>query len=179
MLCEVALPRRWRFVLPHAEDLPVTINMGVRMPAWYDILDLSQPRDVNWETVASSQRQIEALMAVEPAAKIILAGFSQGAAMALQVGLSNQARIAGVLLMSGYLLESAECLVPPCEGTLPIEILHGSEDDVVPIGAAEVTLNSLRAAGYAPTFKSYPGLGHSVAEEEVRDVFEWLSERGS
>ena len=156
----------------------MTINMGMRMPAWYDILDLSQPREVNWETVAASQRQIESLMEKEPAPKMILAGFSQGAAMALEVGLRNQARIAGVLLMSGYLLESDERPAPVCEEALPIGVFHGSDDEVVPIGAAEVTLESLKGAGYAPTFKGYAGLGHSVAEEEVRDVFGWLSKCG-
>jgi phospholipase/carboxylesterase len=175
MLCEAALPRRWRFILPHAPEMAVTINMGAKMPAWYDILNLSQPREVDWETVSASQRQIESLMAAEPAPKMILAGFSQGAAMALQVGLRNQPRIAGVLLMSGYLLESEERPAPREEGTLAIGIFHGSDDTVVPIGAAEVTLESLKKAGYAPTFKSYAGLGHSVKEEEVRDVFGWLS----
>ncbi len=179
MLSEAALPRRWRFVLPHAKEMPVTINMGAKMPAWYDILDLSHPREVNWETVTTSQQQIESLIAAEPASKIILAGFSQGAAMALHVGLRHQSGIAGVLAMSGYLLESEAHPVPPGEGLMPIGILHGNADDVVPINAAEVALNSLQAAGYTPTFKSYVALGHSVAEEEVRDVFEWLSEHAS
>ena len=176
MWCEAALPLRWRFVLPHAGEMPVTINSGVRMPAWYDILDLSHPREVDWETVAASQGQIESLMEKEPAPKRILAGFSQGAAMALQVGLRNQDKIAGVLLMSGYLLESEESPVPP--GSLPIAVFHGREDEVVSIKAAEACVESLRGAGYAPTFKSYPGLGHSVTEEEVQDVFGWLGERG-
>ena len=96
--------------------------------------------------------------------------------MALQVGLQNQTRIAGALLMSGYLLESEERPVPP--GTLPIAVFHGCEDEVVPISAAEGTVESLRRSGYAPTFKSYPGLGHSVTEEEVQDVFGWLGEWG-
>lgn len=178
MWCEAALPRRWRFVLPHAEEMPVTINTGMRMPAWYDILDLSHPREVNWETVGASRRQIESLMEREPAPKMILAGFSQGAAMALEVGLRNQARIAGVLLMSGYLLESEERLAPRCEGALPIGVFHGSDDEVVPIRAAEGTVEALRREGYAPTFKSYAGLGHSLAEEEMGDVLGWLSECG-
>ena len=179
MLCESALPRRWRFVLPHAREMPVTINMGTRMPAWYDVFDLSHPRDVDWETVAVSQQQIESLISAEQASKIILAGFSQGAAMALQVGLRHQAGISGVLMMSGYLLESEAHPVPPAGGSLPIGVLHGTADEVVPIGAAEAALGSLRAAGYNPTFKSYAGLGHGVAEEEVRDVLAWLDEHGA
>ena len=176
MLCDAASPRRWRFVLPHAKQLPVTINMGMLMPAWYDILDLSHPREVNWETVADSQTQIESLIAAEPAEKLILAGFSQGAAMALHAGLRHPNRIAGVLLMSGYLLESDDHPAPTCESPLPIGILHGTDDEVVPLIAAEETLKSLLTAGYEPRFKSYPGLGHSVSQEEVRDVFDWLSE---
>lgn len=179
MLCQAALPSRWRFVLPHAPSIPVTINMGAEMPAWYDILDLSHPRDVDWKTVAVSQQQIESLIAAETASKIVLAGFSQGAAMALHLGLRHQSKIAGVLAMSGYLLESEDHPVPPCEGPLPISILHGNADDVVPIRAAEEALHSLEAAGYTPTFKSYVALGHSVAQEEVRDVFEWLKKHGS
>ncbi|MGB6221091.1 alpha/beta hydrolase [Haloferula sp.] len=179
MLCQAALPSRWRFVLPHAPSIPVTINGGAPMPAWYDILDLSHPREVDWKTVAASQQQIESLITAEAGPKIILAGFSQGAAMALHVGLRHQSKIVGVLAMSGYLLLSEDHPVPSCKGPLPISILHGNADDVVPIKAAEEALNSLKMAGYAPTFKSYIALGHSVAQEEVRDVFEWLKEHGS
>lgn len=179
MLCQAALPSRWRFVLPHSNEIPVTINMGTRMPAWYDILDLSQPRAVDWATVEASQKQIEALVAAEPTSKIILAGFSQGAAMALHVGLQNQEKVAGVLAMSGYLLQSDEHPAPPSTGPMPISILHGNADDVVPIKAAEEAMNSLEQAGYSPSFKSYVALGHSVAQEEIRDVFEWLKKHGS
>lgn len=178
MLCEAALPKRWRFVLPHAPSIPVTINMGTTMPAWYDIISLSHPRGVNWDTVETSQQQIESLIAAEPAKKIILAGFSQGAAMALQVGLRHQTQITGVLMMSGYLLESEEQPVPASTGVLPIGILHGTADDVVPLEAARTAVESLEATGYAPSFKSYPGLGHSVNEEEVQDVMDWLMEFG-
>ncbi len=174
MLCEAAQPKRWRFVLPHASAIPVTINMGMSMPAWYDIISLSHPRNVNWDTVSTSQKKIEALIAAEPAERIILAGFSQGAAMALQVGLRHQSKIAGILLMSGYLMESEEHQPPASQGTLPIAILHGTADEVVSFEAAETAMQSLEKAGYKPTFKSYAGLGHSVNEEEVRDVLEWL-----
>lgn len=178
MLCQAALPKRWRFVLPHAPSIPVTINMGMEMPAWYDIISLTHPRDVNWDTVAVSQKKIEALIAAEPAEKIILAGFSQGAAMALQVGLRHQEKITGILMMSGYLMESAEHPAPPSQGDLPIGILHGTGDEVVAIEAAQTAKKSLEAAGYSPSFKSYAGLGHSVSEEEIRDVLEWLAKFG-
>lgn len=178
LLCRTALPKRWRIVLPHATELPVTINMGVRMPAWYDILGLSHPREVNWETVEASTSKIESLIATEPAGKLILAGFSQGAAMALHVGLRNPSKVSAVAMMSGYLLESDERPVPPLESDLPIGIFHGSADEVVPFQAAEMTLQALSAAGYAPTFKPYPGLAHSVSDEEIRDLFQWLLKHG-
>ncbi|MEP4077902.1 alpha/beta hydrolase [Haloferula sp.] len=179
MLYEAARPRRWRFVLPHAPKIPVTINMRVPMPAWYDILDLSNSRKVDWETVATSQKQLEAIIANEPAEKLILAGFSQGAAMALHLGIRHQDRISGVLAMSGYLMQAAQHPVPRSEGPLPINILHGNADDVVPIKAAEEALNSLKLAGFTPAFKSYIALAHSVSQEEIRDVFDWLSEQAS
>ncbi|MGB1129300.1 MAG: alpha/beta hydrolase [Haloferula sp.] len=175
MLCEAARPRRWRFVLPHAESIPVTINMGMTMPAWYDILDLSHPRSVNWETVAHSQARIEGWMNDELAPKLVLAGFSQGGAMALHVGLRNSQRIAGVLMMSGYLLESDDHPLPPGGGDLPIRVLHGRDDEVVPITAAEEAVRSLENSGRAPAYTSFDGLGHSVCDQEVREVFEWLA----
>jgi phospholipase/carboxylesterase len=175
MLCEAALPKRWRFILPHASSIPVTINMGMRMPAWYDIISLTHPRDVNWDTVAASQKKIEALIAHEPAENLILAGFSQGGAMALHVGLRHQGRIAGVLMMSGYLLEAAGHPVPAAENSMPIRVHHGTVDDVVPLQAAAEAIESLKAAGHAPSFKSHAGLGHSVNNEEIQDIFDWLS----
>lgn len=176
MLSQAALPRRWRFVLPHAPAMPVTINMGMAMPAWYDIISLTHPREVNWDTVAASQKNIEAFIADEPAEKVVLAGFSQGAAMALHVGLRHPQKIAGILMMSGYLMESDDHQPPASQGELPIGILHGTVDDVVTLDAAKTAKQSLEAAGYSPTFKSYPGLGHSVSDPEIRDVLKWLQQ---
>ena len=99
--------------------------------------------------------------------------------MALHVGPRNQEKIAGVLAMSGYLLHSDAHPAPPSKRPLPISILHGNADDVVPIKAAEEALNSLKVAGYSPSFKSYIALAHSVSQEEVRDVFEWLNEHSA
>ena len=96
-LCKAAEPRAWRFVLPHAPVQKVTINMGMPMPAWYDIIDFSHPREVNWDTVQESQDRIEELLENEKGAeKIILAGFSQGGAMALHVGLRALCYIPGI-----------------------------------------------------------------------------------
>ena len=177
VLSRSAAPQKWRFVLPHAEEIPVTLNGGMTMPAWYDIYSVEHPREVDWETVDRCQRQIEDLIKAEKAPKVILAGFSQGGAVALHVGLRNQSQIDGILAMSGYLLESEEKRPPVSEGVLPIAIYHGEEDEVVPYRAADMAMTSLRAAGYEPVFRSHAGLGHSVSQEEVEDVFTWLMER--
>jgi phospholipase/carboxylesterase len=170
-----AQPKKWRFVLPHAPQIPLTINMGMTMPAWYDILDMSQPREVDWESVQTSQTNIEAMIAHEKADNIILAGFSQGGAMALHVGLRSQKPIAGIFAMSGYLLESADHPCPPKTDTeIPIGLFHGDQDQVVPFSAAGRTKEALENAGYTASLDVYQGMAHSVCDEEIRDVFEWL-----
>ncbi|MDF1753323.1 MAG: alpha/beta fold hydrolase [Verrucomicrobiales bacterium] len=176
-MTKAAENRRWRFVLPHAPEIPVTVNMGMVMPAWYDIIDMSQPRNVDWETVATSTAQIDALIEAESAEKIILAGFSQGGAMALHVGLRRQKKIAGILAMSGYLLESESHPCPDKEVDLPIAIFHGSADPVVPLVAAEFSIKTLQEKGFSLTSQIYPGLEHSLFEKEIQDVFAWLEER--
>jgi len=175
-LARSAEPQKWRFVLPHAPEMPVTINMGMTMPAWYDILDLSHPREVNWATVYQGQRMVEALMAREKAKALVLAGFSQGGAMALQVGLRNQSRIAGIISMSGYLLFSENHPCPEKETDFPIGMFHGNADQVVALQAAQAGEAMLKQKNYLPTLKVYPGLPHSVSPVEIQDVFNWLSQ---
>lgn len=173
-LADAAKPAQWRFVLPHAPVQPVTINMGMEMPAWYDILDMSHPRMVNWDTVDASLAHIEAMIKNESASKIVLAGFSQGGAMALHVGLRNQESIVGILAMSGYLLEDDGHPCPGKETDLPIGIFHGEMDDVVPAIAARQSIKTLESKKYEPSSKFYPGLPHSVSMDEIEDVFSWL-----
>ncbi len=175
-LSNAALPHKWRFVLPNAPEQAVTINMGMRMPAWYDILDMEHPRSVNWDTVSESQSGIEALLANESAEKIVLAGFSQGAAIALHVGLRHQSEIAGVLMMSGYLLASEEFPCPEKSSDIPIGMFHGTADPMVQFEAAKQASADLESAGFAPSLRAYEGLQHSVSEEEIRDVFAWLGQ---
>ncbi|NCF89090.1 MAG: hypothetical protein GWQ08_26810 [Verrucomicrobiaceae bacterium] len=154
--------------------MPVTINGGMSMPAWYDILDLSHPRAVNWDTVDDSAKAIQEILLAETAPTVVLAGFSQGAAMALHVGLGHASRVHGILMMSGYLLESEERPCPSATEARPIGLFHGTEDSMVPLAAAERTVEALTKAGHRPTLKPYAGMEHSVCDEEVRDVFAWL-----
>ncbi|MDF1810927.1 MAG: alpha/beta fold hydrolase [Verrucomicrobiales bacterium] len=175
-LTSAAQPAKWRFVLPHAPHIPVTVNMGMEMPAWYDILDMSHPREVNWDTVAESTADVEAILNRESGGKTVLAGFSQGGAMALYTGLRNQPQIDGIFVMSGYLLEGDDHPCPEKEKDFPISIFHGDLDPVVPFTAAEQCAATLESKNYRPTCKIYEGLPHSVSDEEIQDVFSWLQE---
>ena len=96
--------------------------------------------------------------------------------MTLHVGLRQPSRIHGILMMSGYLLESEERPCPSTPDAVPISLFHGTEDSMVPLAAAERTIEALEGAGQSPTLKAYPGMEHSVCDEEVRDVFAWLND---
>lgn len=160
-----------RFVFPNAPAMPVTINGGYRMPAWYDILGPAGPEDE--AGLRRSQAAIEALIAAEagrgiPASRIVLAGFSQGCAMALLTGLRQPERLAGIAGLSGYLplaaLTAAEAHA--ANRATPIFLAHGTQDDVVPLARAEASRDALRALGYEVQWHSYP-MAHSLCREEV------------
>ncbi|MDI3381399.1 alpha/beta hydrolase [Xenophilus aerolatus] len=160
-----------RFVFPNAPEMPVTINGGYRMPAWYDILGPAGPEDE--PGLRRSQAAIEALIAAEaargiPASRVVLAGFSQGCAMALLTGLRHRERLAGIAGMSGYLplaaLTAAEAGAAN-RGT-PIFLAHGTQDDIVPLARAEASRDALQALGYDVQWHSYP-MAHSLCMEEV------------
>ena len=169
-----------RFVFPHAPKRAVTINMGLLMPAWYDIRDLGSARDEDEDGVRDSARRIEALIAREsdrgvPSRRIVLAGFSQGGAMALHVALRHPEPLAGVLVLSGYL---------PCAGTLeagladanrgvPIFQAHGTDDPMVPLRLGLATRDRLVALGFQVEWRTYP-MAHQVVAEEIEDAGAWL-----
>ena len=169
-----------RFVFPHAPVIPVTINGGHAMRAWYDILgaDLVQREDE--AGLRSSLAQVEALIAREksrgiPADRIVLAGFSQGCAMALLTGLRHAERLGGIVGMSGYLpLATTTAAERHHANTLtPVFLAHGRMDTVVPIDRAIASRDSLRALGYAVDWHEYP-MAHSVCMEEIADLNRWL-----
>ena len=171
-----------RFVFPHAPERPVTINGGYVMRAWYDILtmDFSGRRE-DAAGVIESAAQIEALIAREnargiPDSRIVLAGFSQGGAIALHTGLRHRARLAGILALSTYL---------PLAGTLaaeasdanrstPIFMAHGEADPVIPQTFSKASADFLLAAGYPVAWRSYR-MEHSLCMEELRDIELWLA----
>jgi len=170
-----------RWVFPHAPTRPVTINGGYVMRAWYDILGLEPPRREDEAGLRASQTLVEALIARErargmPAARIVLAGFSQGGAMTLMTGLRHAERLAGLVGMSGYLPLAAETAAErsAANADVPIFLAHGNGDTVIPIERAVASRDALRALGYAVEWHDYP-MPHSVCLEEVADLQRWLA----
>ncbi|MFI4932546.1 MAG: alpha/beta hydrolase [Burkholderiales bacterium] len=170
-----------RHVLPHAPMRPVTINNGFVMPAWYDILALGGGPAVEDEAgLRASQVLVEGLIAREVArgvspSRIVLAGFSQGCAMALLTGLRHGARLAGIVGMSGYLPLADKTAVERSaanQGT-PIFLAHGRFDPMIALPRAVATRDALRALGYAVQWHEYP-MEHSVCLPEIADLQRFL-----
>jgi phospholipase/carboxylesterase len=182
---ELGLPRvsRVRFVFPHAPLRPVTINQGHVMRAWYDVRALAGVRREDEAGVRQSGRQIEALLARERArgiapGRLVLAGFSQGGAMALHVGLRYPDRLAGILALSCYLPLAGSLAgeMSPANSDVPIFWAHGVHDPMVPLAMAEQGREQVAALGYAIDWRQYP-IPHSVSAEEIADVARWLGDR--
>jgi phospholipase/carboxylesterase len=177
---ELELEKPVRFVFPHAPIRPVTINQGMRMRAWYDIFQLGGgPEDE--AGIRASQRKIEELIAEETekglsAAKIVMAGFSQGGAIALQTALRYPERLAGVLALSCYLplAASLQSERSPANQGIPIFMAHGSYDDIIPLRRAGESRKLLEAAGYPVEWHEYP-MPHSVCAEEIADIAAFLA----
>jgi len=169
-----------RFVFPHAPMQPVTINNGMVMRAWYDIRGADLARREDERGVRASQAFVEALVAREkargaPARRIILAGFSQGGAIALQSGLRHPERLAGIMALSTY-VPIAESLEPEAHAAnrdVPIFMAHGLYDPIVPVAAARRSHELLERLGYAVEWHEYP-MPHSVAPQELDDIGAWL-----
>lgn len=169
-----------RYVFPNAPQIPVTINGGFVMPAWYDIRDADIATREDEAGLRTSQAAIEALVAREkargiPANRIVLAGFSQGAAMALMTGLRHPERLAGIVGLSGYLPLAAQTAAErhPANVATSLLLAHGRQDDVVPIARATASRDALSALGYRVSWHDY-AMGHSVCPEELLDLKRWL-----
>ncbi|MGH9320610.1 MAG: alpha/beta hydrolase [Vicinamibacteria bacterium] len=182
---ELRLPRDAgvRFVFPHAPMRPVTINGGYVMRAWYDIKTLDLARMVEEEDMETSRQQLEAWIAHErssgvPAKRIVVAGFSQGGAIALYSGLQSKESLAGILALSCYhpLAHLIHERGSEANARIPIFMGHGTHDPIVPLPLAESTVAKLKENGYAPEWHTYP-MPHSVSAEEVRDVGRFLRDR--
>ncbi len=169
-----------RFVFPHAPMQPVTINNGMVMRAWYDILGADLARREDERGVRASQALVEALVAREqargtPAHRILLAGFSQGGAIALQTGLRHPERLAGIMALSTYvpIAESLEAEAHTANREVPIFMAHGLYDPIIPVATARRSRALLQQLGYEVEWHEYP-MPHSVAPPELDDIGAWL-----
>lgn len=169
-----------RFVFPHAPVIPVTINNGYRMRAWYDILGADLVRREDEAGLRRSLDSVLALLAREkergiPSERIVLAGFSQGCAMALLAGLRHGQRLAGIAGLSGYLPLAAQTVAErsPANTATPIFLAHGSQDNVVAVGRGREARDALQAIGHPVEWREYP-MAHSVCMEEIADLNQWL-----
>jgi phospholipase/carboxylesterase len=177
-----------RFVFPHAPVRAVTVNNGARMRAWYDIRNFSADELAGGDRadgagVLESVVQVESLLAREtargiPPERIVLAGFSQGGAIALSAGLRRARPLAGIVALSTYLpmAPQAAQFTQRAAPRQPVFMAHGSADPVVPPRAGEHTAQVLRSLGFELEWHAYP-MGHSVCAEEIRDLGDWLERR--
>jgi phospholipase/carboxylesterase len=170
-----------RFVFPHAPVRAVTINNGMRMRAWYDIsaADLNNRADI--AGVRQSQGEVEALIAREiargvPAGRIVLAGFSQGGAVALYTGVRHPERLAGILALSTYLIQADKLGADAAAANrdVPIFMAHGTADPVVRFEWAVASRRALEANGHHVAWHEYP-MEHSLCLDEVRAIGAWLA----
>lgn len=172
-----------RFIFPHAPIRPVTMNNGYAMRAWYDIYSLTNLRQEDRSGIHASQQAIQQLIEQQrndniATTRIILAGFSQGGAVALHAGLHYPDKLGGILGLSTYLplmpqFSSADC---PQNLTTPIFLGHGEQDDLVPLLLGEETRDVLLQAGCQVAWHSYP-IAHQVSLAEIADIGRWLTKR--
>ena len=174
------LKKAVRFVFPNAPVQPVTINGGMAMRSWYDILVMDLVRREDAGGIRASEQAIRALIAREnargiPTSNIVLAGFSQGCAMTLHTGLRLPEKLAGMMGLSGYLplLDLAQAERQPANANTPIFLAHGIFDPVVAPPRAEASREKLKALGYDVRWHTYP-MPHAVCPQEIGDIRDFL-----
>ncbi len=169
-----------RYIFPHAPIIPVTINAGYLMRAWYDItgIDLQSREDV--EGIQRSQEAIHELIEYEkqqgvPTDRIILAGFSQGGAVALHTALRYPEKLAGVLALSTYLplRHSLATEASVANKNVPVFMAHGEQDNIVPLAYAQMAQQFLEQNAHQVEFHTYP-MAHGVCTEEIVDIALWM-----
>lgn len=170
-----------RFVFPHAPAIPVTLNMGMVMPAWYDIAETDLRRRHDEAGIRASARRLADLVGREnergvPSSRIVLAGFSQGGAIALHQGLRHPEALAGILALSTYLVCQDTVAKERSEATarIPIFQAHGTFDPMVPLARGEESRDRLRSLGYEVDWHTYP-MAHEVHPGEIDDIAKWLT----
>lgn len=167
-----------RFIFPHAPAIPVTVNGGYVMPAWYDILEMDIDRKVDTRGLLESAGAIKQLLDRElergvAEEHIVLAGFSQGGAVAYHLALSCGIRLAGLLAMSTYLATANIVEIQSTARELPILVQHGEWDPVVPEALARQAVARLEKEGCQVRYQWYP-MEHAVCPEQINDISHWL-----
>ncbi|WP_107851463.1 alpha/beta hydrolase [Oceanimonas marisflavi] len=167
-----------RFVFPHAPAMPVTINGGMAMPAWYDILAMDIDRKVDEAQLRASAAAVTELIEQQIAAgidsrRIVLAGFSQGGAVAYEAALSFDQPLGGLIAMSTYFATADSIMPSDANRALPILVLHGTQDPVVSEQLGLRACRALEALGHVPEYHSYP-MPHAVCAEEIADISRFL-----
>lgn len=169
-----------RFVFPHAPQIPVTVNGGYVMPAWYDIIEMSLERKVDAEQIESSARAIDVLIEQEiqkgvPSQNIIIAGFSQGGAVAYHHAFTTPHQIAGLLALSTYFATKDDIKNTGVNGNIQVKIDHGDYDDIVPKVLGVNAKADVENLGLAPTFSSYP-MAHQVCLSQIKAIGAWIKQ---
>lgn len=169
-----------RFIFPHAPNLPVTINGGMRMPAWYDIKAMDIDRIVDTEQLVASSDAVARLVDQEiergvKSENIVIAGFSQGGAVAYELGLSYPKRLAGIIALSTYFATAKTVKVSEANRGIPIKVYHGKFDPMVPESLGRMSVEKLEELGFSPQYQTFP-MEHSVCMEEIVDIGEFLTQ---
>lgn len=167
-----------RFIFPHAPTIPVTVNGGYVMPAWYDIYEMTLDRRVDTAQLEASAAAVQQLIEREIARgiaprRIVLAGFSQGGAVVYQAALASDQPLGGLLVLSSYFATAQTIQANPASRSLPILIQHGTRDAVVPEQLGLAAKNLLTDRGYSVEYQQYP-MEHTVCGPQIRAISEWL-----
>ena len=177
---QLGLPAAYavRFMFPSAPSIPVTINQGMVMPAWYDIMELGDARRIDAAGLRASAGKVQALLRREidrgvPSERILLAGFSQGGAVSFEAGLSCQHRLGGIIALSTYFPTAASVVVHPAQSRLPVLVCHGSMDPMLNESLGRAAVESLRRLGMVPEFHTYP-MAHQVCPQEIEQIGQWI-----
>ena len=168
-----------RFIFPNAPSIPVSINNGFVMPAWYDIQEVDIDRHVDEEQLKQSAAGVHALINREiergvDSSRIIVAGFSQGGAVSYEAGLTYPKPLAGIMALSTYFATATSIKVNPIQNSIPILICHGSMDPIVSEALGLKSAATLKNLGLVPEYNSYP-MEHSLCPQQIVDIAAWMS----
>lgn len=177
---ELRLPKELsvRFIFPHAPKIPVTINAGYVMPAWYDILEMNLDRKVDEPQLIASAEAVQRLIEREiargvAAENIVLVGFSQGGAVVYHAGLTYEKSLAGLLILSSYFATHASAVIHPANKNIPVLIQHGSRDPVVNEALGQRAYRYLQDRGCTVSYESYL-MEHTVCMEQIESMSKWI-----